>query len=180
MWTNIVEPDRPQREYGAFALHAEYVSLQTYLLTYLLTAWSRVLLEKLTGSAANQEIPRILWNPKVHYRTHKRPPPVPILSQPHPVPTTPSHFLKIHLSIILHLRLGLPNGLFPSGFPTKTLCTSLPSSIRATGPACRRTLRICNTYCFFTGPMVARTHLIVRLHCLSCWYSLHNFLPSGW
>ena len=41
--------------------------------TYLLTPWSRVLLEKLTGFAANQEIPRILWNPKVYYRTHKRP-----------------------------------------------------------------------------------------------------------
>ena len=39
-----------------------------YLHTYLLTPWSRVLLEKLTGFAANQEIPRILWNPKVHYR----------------------------------------------------------------------------------------------------------------
>ena len=30
----------------------------SYLLTYLLTPWSRVLLEKLTGSAASQEIPR--------------------------------------------------------------------------------------------------------------------------
>ena len=70
-------------------------------LTYLLTSWSRVLLEKLTGFAANQEIPHTFWNPKVHYHTHKRPPPVPILSQLHPVPTTHSHFLKIHLNIIL-------------------------------------------------------------------------------
>ena len=105
-----------------------------YTLTHLLHG-DRVLLEKLTGFAANQEIPRILWNPKVHYCTHKRPPPVPILSQLHPVPTTTSHFLKTLLILSSHLRLGLPNGLFPSGFPTKTLCTPLPSSIRATCPA---------------------------------------------
>ena len=50
--------------------------------------------------AASQEIPRISRNPKVHYHTHKRLPPVSILGQPNPVHTPTSHLLKIRSNII--------------------------------------------------------------------------------
>jgi hypothetical protein len=70
----------------------------TYLLTYSMEqspSWEA------NWSAASQEIPHILRNPKAHHRTHKRTPPVPILSYLHPVHTPTSHFPKIHPNIIL-------------------------------------------------------------------------------
>ena len=50
--------------------------------------------------AASQEISRISQNPKVHYRTHKRPPHVSILGQLNPVHIPTSTLLEIHPNII--------------------------------------------------------------------------------
>ena len=75
----------------------------TYLLTYSMEqspSWEA------NRFSASQEIPLILWNPKVHYRFHKCPPPVPILSQLDPVHSPTFHLLKIHLNIILPSRPG--------------------------------------------------------------------------
>jgi hypothetical protein len=67
--------------------------------------------------APTKELPSILLNPKVHYRIHKSPPLVSILSQINPIHTISSHLSKIHFNIV-HSRLGLPSGLFPLAFPT--------------------------------------------------------------
>ena len=75
--------------------------------------------------AASQEIPRISRNPKVI--TALASVRQPSLSWASPIQSIYPHPTSSRSVLILftHLHLGLPSGLFPSGFPNNTLYTPL-------------------------------------------------------
>ena len=106
-----------------------------YLLTYLLTPWCRVLLEKLTGLHLVKKFPAfhrtrrfITAFTSVRHVS---------LSWASSIQSISPHVTSWRSILILssHPRLGLPSGLFPSDFLTKTLYTVLLSPIRTTCPS---------------------------------------------
>ena len=95
-------------------------------LTYLLTPWCRVPLEQLNGLQLVKKFPAfhgtrrfITALTSVRHLSLSWASPIQSI---YPHPTSWRYILILSI----HLCLGLPSGLFPSGFPTKTLHTPSP------------------------------------------------------
>ena len=104
----------------------------TYLLTYSMVqspSWEA------NWFAASQEIPRISRNPKVHYRTHKRPPPISILGPPNPVHIPTTHLSEIRPNIIHTSTPRPPQRSLSLRLPHQDPIHPLSSNVRATCPA---------------------------------------------
>ena len=120
--------------YGGLLMYVQHIYWWRLITTYSVfhTQWSRVLIEKLTGF---QLVPAFYgtrrfitaFTSALHLS----------LSWASLIQSVPTNIISWRSILILssHLRLGLPNGIFPSGFTTKTLYTPLLSSIRAICPA---------------------------------------------
>ena len=93
---------------------------------YLLTPWCRVLLEQLTGLQLVKKFPAFHGTRRfITALTNVRHLSLSWARLIQSIYTHPTSWRFI-LIFSTHLRLGLPIGLFPSGFPTKTLYTPSP------------------------------------------------------
>jgi len=101
-------------------------------LTHSLTLWSRVLLEKLTGSKLVKKFPTFCGSRRfITAFTNACHLSLYWVSSIQSRPLHPTSWRSIAI-LSSHLCLGLANGLFPSGYPTKTLYRPLLSPIPAT------------------------------------------------
>ena len=117
---------RKHRSAVAIFYSQNKLKLLTYLLTYLLTPWSIVCLQKITSLQLVKKFPAFYgtWRFITAFTSvcHLS------LSWASLIQSIPPHPTSWRSILILssYLCLSLPSGLFPSGFPTKTLYMPLP------------------------------------------------------
>ena len=98
----------------------------TYSLTYLLTPRSRVLPEQLTGLQLVKKFSAFHGTRRfITALTSLRHLSLFWASPIHSIYPHPTSWRSV-VTLSTHLRLGLPSGLLPSGFPTKTLYAPSP------------------------------------------------------
>jgi hypothetical protein len=122
--------ERPKTPYAAWGLGSAVNIIQDRFVVWL-TPWSEVLPEKPTGSQLLKKFPVFDETQRfITVFTRANHLFLPCIRSIQFMP--PSYFSISILILSSNLRLGLPSGLLPSGFPTKTLFALLLSRIRAT------------------------------------------------
>jgi len=145
------------------------------LIYYLPTPWSRVLLETLTGFQLVKKFPAFYGTRMfITAFTSDRYFSISGASSIQSVPPHPTSWRAI-LILSSHLQLGLPSGLFPSSFPTKTLYTPL-LSIRAICPAHPILLDFITRKILFVNLLPTLYNLLPTLYNLLP--TLYNLLPT--
>ena len=120
--------------------------------------------------ATSQEIPRISRNRKVHYRTHKRPPPVSILGQPNPVHIPTSHLLEIHPTIF---HTSTPRS--PLWSPSLRLYTYIHIHIYVY--MCMYIYIYVHIYIYNNKPEIQFTYALISMICIKSAIFNNQYIP---
>jgi hypothetical protein len=165
------EGSSPHSQARANCLYPGPAKSSSYLCVYLLAYYmERSPSWEANWFAASQEIPRILWNPKVPRHTHKRPPPVPILGQPNPVLICVFTYLLTPWSRVLLEKLVKK---FLAFYGTRRFLTALTSARRVSSSSCDYNIYfkwcwnvsgVCMNVCMYVGMCVCvRIYIVCKL-----------------